>query len=176
MEKTITEALAEIKVIGKRITSKDDALQNALVRSSDKIDPHEANGGSTAYVASLKQGIKALTDNIVAIRTAILKKNCEETITVAGVTKTISEWLVWKREVYPVLSSLYNGMQNRIRRADSDMDSYGRMSQGEDKKSAIINADIQALNNDAEQIAACYEQLDGQLSLKNATLMVDIPE
>ncbi len=47
---TITEALAEIPTIEKRIEKKREFILNYLYRQSSVRDPHEKDGGSTVLI------------------------------------------------------------------------------------------------------------------------------
>ena len=47
---TITEALAEIPTIEKRITKKQEFITNYLFRVSSTRDPHEKDGGSAELI------------------------------------------------------------------------------------------------------------------------------
>src|SRR6185312_10013036 len=113
---TITEALAEIKTIGKRIESKRAAIQPYLARQDGVRDPLEKDGGSAKYIAQERQAIGDLTDRVIALRRGIQKANDTTTVTINGKSRTISEWLTWRRDIAPgekqFLANLRAGLQN----------------------------------------------------------------
>src|SRR6266851_1458935 len=96
MGMTITEALAEIKTIGKRLEKKKQAVLANIGRDSRLKDPLE---DSVKYVAQERQAIEDLEKRIVAIRTAIQKKNLETPCTVGENTFMVQEWLNLRKEV-----------------------------------------------------------------------------
>jgi len=94
MEKTtITEALAEIPTITKRIQKKQEFILNYLYRSSSVRDPHEKDGGAQLLISREIQAINDLQYRIVSIRAAIQEANRNNTITIGNTTKTIADWL-----------------------------------------------------------------------------------
>ncbi len=96
---TITEALAEIKTLEKRIEKKSGSLQPYIGRQEGVKDPLEKSGGSAAFIAAERQSIGDLQKNIVNLRIGINRANDNTTITIEGVTRTISEWLIWRRDI-----------------------------------------------------------------------------
>ena len=54
---TITEALAEIPTIQKRIKAKQDFILGYLYRQSTTRDPHEGSGGSATLISRELQAI-----------------------------------------------------------------------------------------------------------------------
>jgi len=100
-EITITEALAEIPTIEKRIEKKEEFILNYLYRQSSVRDPHEKDGGSNVLITREKQAIADLQLRLIKIRSAIQKANSENSITIGAQTKTITDWLTWRREIAP---------------------------------------------------------------------------
>ena len=68
---TITEALADIKTIGKRVAKKQEFVGSYLARVEAAKDPHAAHGGSAKVIDSERQSISDLWRRVVTIRTAI---------------------------------------------------------------------------------------------------------
>src|SRR5579871_6226322 len=101
MALTITEALAEIKTIGKRMEKKREGVLPYLARQDGIRDPFEKEGGSLSYIAAERQGLRDLGSRIVALREGIQRANDTTTITISGQTRTISQWLTWRREIAP---------------------------------------------------------------------------
>ena len=87
---TITESLAEIKTIGKRLIKKRHALGSYIARDVRVRDPLEKNGGSEKFVAEERQSIADLENRVIAIRTAIQQSNLNSTVTVGGSTRSVA--------------------------------------------------------------------------------------
>src|SRR5689334_8132500 len=101
MKITITEALAEIKTIAKRIEKKRETVGQYIARQDALKDPFQDRGGSRQVLATERQSIADLTSRIVTIRTAIARANSDTVVEVGGRKMSIEEWLVWRREVLP---------------------------------------------------------------------------
>lgn len=96
---TITEALAEIKTIFKRIETKKNSIGQYMYRLENQKDPLEKDGGSAEFIQRELQAISDLEERVVALRRAIAEANCNTTIEVDGVKRTIEDWLIWRREI-----------------------------------------------------------------------------
>jgi hypothetical protein len=72
---TITEALAEIPTIVKRIDKKQEFILNFLYRQSAVRDPHEKDGGSSELIKREMQAIDDLQARLVKIRSSIQLAN-----------------------------------------------------------------------------------------------------
>lgn len=180
----ITEALAEIKTITARLEKKKQNIGRYLVRPEALRDPLEKDGGSAASVAADLQSIQDLTDRVVELRRAINSANGTAFITINDTTKTISEWLTWRKEVAPFLRALYRDMADAIdvaRRTASGAKqrnlgrAYGAADRGLDEivaQEVVVNVEEKLLSADIERIESTLGALDGQLSLKNATVHV----
>lgn len=84
---TITEALAEIKTIGKRIEKKREFIGGFLARQDGVRDPLEKDGGSAKAIAGERQSVNDLEDRIVALRRGIQRANDETSVTINGITR-----------------------------------------------------------------------------------------
>lgn len=174
---TITEALAEMKTVVKRIEAKRKSVTQYLVRSEALKDPMEKDGGSQKYVEQEMQAIADLENRLVELRCAIDDANNATAIQIEDQTRTISEWLIWRREVAPKREKFLKDIQMNIhsiregiRRGD-----FARKLDAEMKQQDIVvNFDEQALAKEVELLGSILGQLDGQLSLKNATITVDV--
>lgn len=98
---TITEALADLKTIAKRIEKKCDFILASLARPEGARDPLEKEGGAEKRVAEERQAIHDLQEYMIKVRRAIQKANESTSITVEGESRSIADWLVWRREVAP---------------------------------------------------------------------------
>lgn len=178
---TITEALAEIKTVTKRIESKRKFVGQYLVRGSDFKDPLEKEGGSQKNLEQEMQAIRDLEQRLVDLRRAINEANDATEITIEGVKKTISDWIIWRREVAPNRERFLDSIQRNIlgvreQQRYGNLRSLSRPSGQEQDKvtEVVVNISEQELAKEIEQIKNILGQLDGQLSLKNATVMVEI--
>lgn len=176
---TITEGLAEIRTITKRIVSKRLSIVPYLTRQEGLKDPLEKNGGSPAVIAREMQAIKDLEDRIVAIRCAIQSANDATTVEINGMARTISQWIIWRRDIAPDLKShlslhrqtLASVRQTAIRQGNAVVTNADKAAKPTD---FIINIDEGELAKAIEDMENTLGTLDGQLSLKNATVLINV--
>ena len=175
---TITEALAEIKTIEKRIEKKREFVLSYLLRQEMFKDPLEREGGSAAAIRRELQAIHDLEERRIAIRRAINAVNESATITISDQTRIIADWLVWRREVAPKQSQYFASLRIKIEqaRAEATRKGAGLSSSAETARpnDIVVNINEQDLARQIEALEEAQGKLDGQLSLKNATLMIDI--
>jgi hypothetical protein len=174
---TITEALAEIKTILKRLESKREFVRTYQFRVDSLKDPLEKDGGSAKAVAEANQAISDLELRIVQLRMAIQHANEHNHITVEGVEKPISDWLVWRREIAPGQERFVNDLAQRLLAARQAVTGqkykWGNEQKQDDKPvDIVVNIDEAKLSADKEKIKNILGTLDGQLSLKNATIQL----
>lgn len=178
MPLTITEALAEIKTIGKRVEKKRESLMGYLARQDGVRDPLEKDGGSAAFITAERQAIGDLTARVIALRRGIQKANDTTTVTVGDRSRSISEWLTWRRDVAPgergFLAALRNGV-NQVR-AQAQKSGASVVQPGgvaERPTDLVVNISEQDLAKQIEALEETLGTLDGQLSLKNATVIIE---
>lgn len=170
MPLTITEALAELKTLAKRLQAKRQYVVDHLIRPEIVKDPLEKDGGTPVVLAREAQAIADLAQRVITIRTSIQKANHITPVTVNGETRTLAEWLTWRKEVAPGHQSFLNAIRTGIQQnrkawaARTDTNGAG----------LLVNWDEAALAADIEKTEKILGELDGQLSLKNATVMVEI--
>lgn len=177
MPLTITEALAEIKTIGKRVEKKREAIQGFIGRQDGVRDPLEKEGGSVEYIKRERQAIADLDARLVALRRGIQRANDETTVTLGGKALSIADWLVWRRDVAPGeraflhnLRATINGVrQQAVKQGAAVVAPGGEASRPQD---FVINVSEQALAAESEAMEEILGALDGQLSLKNATTII----
>lgn len=179
MGMTITEALAEVKLIDKKIASKKDFILSFLIRPHAMRDPLGDSGGSRQVLEAERQAIKDLFERKVAIRRAIQQANASTEVTVEGETRTIADWLVWRREVAPMAGQLLRefkgkidqarnaAAQNRVALVPADKEAEGAGD-------LLVNLSEKKLAERAQHLETVLGVLDGQLSLKNATVQVEV--
>lgn len=180
MTMTITEALAEIKTIGKRLEKKKLFVQGYLWRQEGLKDPlAKEHGDSQTAIKSERQAVRDLQKRIIQIRTAIQKANTDTILTVADTTQTMAEWLIWKREVAPDHQQFLRDISNRLQQMRTDVQRKGlsvvnTSDLAKSPQDMIVNIDEHELAQEIEKLEEVLGNLDGQLSLKNATVMVEV--
>jgi hypothetical protein len=103
---TITEGLADLKTLRKRIDKKRESLGPYLARAEAIRDPLEKQGGSASHIKAEIQAVADLEAQYLDIRRRIAAANDATQITVSGVTKSIAQWLIWRREIAPSYQQL----------------------------------------------------------------------
>jgi len=173
---TITEALQEIKTILKRIEKKREFINGYLWRQNHLRDPHEKSGGSRDFISKERQAIKDLENNIIDIKQRISKANDSTQVTVCGETKTISEWLIWRREIAKprkyFLESIYSKVQSARAQAVRNNITISGSDVNASAMDLIINIDEKEVSQEVEKIVETLSTLDGQLSMKNSTVKI----
>lgn len=181
---TITEALAEIKTIGKRLETKKQFVLQNLGRDSRLLDPLE--GGSVQFIKRERQAIADLEKRIVTIRTAIQKSNFETSATVGEMTYTVSEWLTFRREVAAnrqmflnAINGAVRGVREKVQREGGRVNVAGVSATAivEGNKApleVIIYVNERELLEEQEGLEKTLGELDGKLSLLNATTTIDV--
>lgn len=182
---TITEALQEIKTIGKRLEKKRASISEYLARDSRIRDPLEKDGGSEKYIASERQAIADLETRIVGIRTAIQRSNLSTSTTIVDRAMTVAEWLTWRREVSEgsktFLTQLVNGIrgvraqvQQKGGRIVAALAAVNESNAKDAPPEVVVNIDEKSLLDEQERMESVLGELDGKLSLLNATTTIEI--
>lgn len=179
---TITEALAELKTLGKRIEKKREYIAQYLARQDGLKDPLLKDGGSVEVIVRERQAIRDMETRHVAIRTAIQRSNHATTITIVTVSKTVAEWLTWRKEIAPGAQAFVGKLRQGIvnARTQAQQKGWGIVSatvttaEAKAPTDILVNADEADLAAEAEQFETILGTLDGQLSLKNATVTIDV--
>lgn len=173
---TITEALAELKVIDKRILTKQEFIAQHVLRNEAMRDPLEKDGGSVSAITSALQSIHDLNEQKIKIRRAIQDVNGRTTITVSGTTRPIADWLVWRRDVSGQALQFLRGVSQGIEQQRKQALARGFKLSDPDAAGTgdiVVNMNEQHLSDQIEEMEAVLGTLDGQLSLKNATVMIE---
>lgn len=177
---TITEALAEIKTINKRIEKKREFVLHYLYRQEGLKDPLEKDGGSVDVIARERQGIADLEARIVTLRRGIQRANDTTMVTINGMSNTIGDWLTWRRDVAPNMQGFMSMIRQRLammrdqaKRGGSAVIQQNVVSPDTKPTDYIVNVDEADLAKEIEALEDTLGQLDGQLSLKNATIMIE---
>lgn len=176
---TIIEALQELKTIDKRIEKKHEAVLAYLFHQEGVKDPHEKAGGSAKFIKEALQSIDDLVLRRMRIRNAINVANQQHTITIDGDTYSVAEWLIYKRELHEGWKARLRAMLQAIRqqRDVARKNGLSVLEPGQDSdnpKNYILNADEPALYAAFEAGEVAFSQLDGKLSLANATIVIEV--
>ena len=174
---TITEALAEIKTAQARIQKKRETIMRYFSRDAKLRDPLEGDGGTQGYVKKERQSIKDLESRIVSIRSAIQDVNLKTNLTIGDTTKTVAEWLNWRREISTGQKSFLNQMASHVTQVRQQALRQGmKIAEGESYTpgDVVIAVGEQDLAKEIENMENVLGTLDGKLSLLNATTSVDV--
>lgn len=175
MKLTITEALAEIKTIAKRIQKNREFVEAFLYRQESRKDPHEKDGGSFQAVKSKRQAISDLENRLVSLRASINHANEITIVTICGESKTIADWIIWRREVSPAHKEMLNSLsQSLISMRDEARKKGMNVVNGaaENDMDIIVNINEKELYDEIEKTEEILGSLDGKLSLINATTFI----
>lgn len=179
MEKmTVTEALSEVNLIKKKIKSKQEKIRGALFRVEHVKDPFESDGGSEKMIQSEHQSLSDLNRRLEKIRSGISRANLETTITLGEEEKTIHDWLIWKREIATDYTTFVKDICNVVKVNNDAQAKNPQVYKDDEGKihlvKPITNVDYSEWLKRHEKLIEKYENLDGKLSLKNATILIQI--
>src|SRR5258706_707033 len=178
---TITEALAEQQTIIKRLAQKEEFQHAHAVRLKQMVDPLAAAGGSKAALEKDVQAYRDLAARYVLLRHKMLQANLTNNITLRGETKPIYDWLVWRRDLAPKMQVFYQRLvlhlqQMRAPRRQGQAIVGGNIAvnMADVKQDDLeVNLNESKLYEDKENLEAMLGELDGLLSLKNATITIE---
>ncbi len=176
-ETTITEALAELKVITKRIENKRQFVLQHLLIGQGMKDPLEKDGGSPQIIARELQSIHDLEEEQVRIRRAIAAANANNTITIAGEGRSIADWLTWRREISAGSIQFLREISKKIQGVRGEAARRGLANavvptQNAKADDIVVNLSEAELGGEIERLDTTLGTLDGLLSLRNATIVV----
>jgi hypothetical protein len=184
MEKlTITEALQEIKTTLGRLEKKRQGIIPYLARDHRARDPFENSGGSPEHIRKERQSIADLEQRIIKIRSAIQLANLQSSLAIEEATRTVAEWLTWRREISQHQVSFNGHLLDGIRSVRTEMQRKGG------KITAIASAEVNLSSDAIPEAVICIDEkqlieeqdrlqkilgsLDGKLSLFNATTIIE---
>ena len=177
---TITEALAELKTINKRLQTKRQNTLQYVARDARVKDPLEREGGSVEFLKRERQAIRDLEKRVVDIRTAIQRSNLETRASIGGHDMSVAEWLTWRREVSVASREYLNLLQYNIKNMRDKLQKEGRTmiaAQAEaDAKpgDVVVHLEEKLLLEEQEVFDTVTGELDGRLSLLNATTTIEV--
>lgn len=171
---TITEGLAEIRTIAKRIDKKLEFVREHLMRNSAMSDPLEKDGGSEKLVKEELQAIADLNQRVVDIRLAINRANESTRVKVGDQERTVAEWLVWRRDVAPRRGMMLSTLLRQLDHGRKTVEKNALDTDPEKRITFIPHVDEKKMRDEHEMHEQILGDLDGQLSLKNATVDLDL--
>ncbi len=175
MELTVTEALAEIKLILKKIKAKEQFVLLHCCRQSNLRDPFENDGGTSALIQREMQGIADLQTRWINIRTAITAANLSNKLTIQDKTMTVAEWLTWKREISESSARFMQMVESAINTIRQKV--QGRTdAAGQQPVDVIVSLSEKNLHEVRLAENEVLDLLDGRLSLFNATTTITLPD
>lgn len=174
MALTITEALAEIKTIDARITRAQDFVRTYLVRQRKIIDPLDSEGGSVAAIERQRQSLRDLRERRIALRSAIARSNQNMPVTIEGVSRSVADWIVWKREIAPGLRQEYASLAGYLDGIRTQARQKNISVGGDAPDDVIVNVQELALSEERDLLEKILGTLDGQLSLINARTEIEV--
>jgi hypothetical protein len=177
---TVTEGLAEIKTLLKRIEAKRKFILDHVGRLGQYKDPFEQDGGAVSIIKRERQAFKDLLQRIVRIRVAIQAQNRATSLTVEGMTLTVAEWLAWRKDAAPQIQALLTGLCNGVAELKTEtlQSTYRNSAQnaGAGSENFVLHLSETDLAKETENFQQVIGVLDGQLSLLNATTMITVPD
>lgn len=173
---TITEALAEVKLTEKKIEKKKANIAANLTRFEHTPDPYSKDGGSQKVMGQELQAIQDLEIRLINIRGAIAEANIKTKLTIGETTRSLYDWITWKREIAEKRIKTFNEFGSAIKRAiDKEAASPTALKNAEGAYTfakLVPNLDYSMLQSKFEKEGELQAVLDGKLSLKNATTTV----
>ncbi len=175
---TITEALADIKVLNKRILKKQEFVNSHLLTGDHIKDPYADKGGVKKIVEEELQSIGDIRIRIVTLRAAINQANMNTGITINGETKSMYSWLTWRREIMETETVFVAKSAAKIQAELSQYNNRPQVWKDDDEKQHLVHleptVDPKLFQDASEKLDVIAGSLDGQLSMKNATTFVHI--
>lgn len=176
---TITEALAEVKLITKKINNKFAFVTANFARSSALKDPFEKDGGAAQVIGAEWQAIADLQKRLTAIRSQIQKSNLENAVEIEGHTATVAEWLAWRKEVATSQRQMLQDLNNRVNVSRTNFQNTMQKSKEQNPNSFVDQELVFHLN--PKQLAERLQKhddimakLDGRLSAHNAVTTIEL--
>jgi hypothetical protein len=181
---TITEALQEIKTIGKRLEKKRQTVGQYLARDSRFHDPFEKDGGSAKFIQAERQSIADLESRVISIRTSIQRSNLDSKMTIGSDTRSVAEWLTWRRELAANAANFLRAITQTLGKTRDEVQKKGgkvvaavaqvnEAAGPADPPQVIVNVDEKKVIEEQEQMEQTLGDLDGRLSLFNATTIIE---
>jgi hypothetical protein len=181
MPTTISEGLREVKTLHERIAKRRAFVNQHLHRQANMRDPLEGKGGQAEMINRELQAIGDMEARVIELRRAITVASLQTPVTVGDRTLSIYDWIIWKREIAPrevehqqQIVQLLNAARMSARtRWLSVVATAG--ADADNSQDVIFNISEAALQEASDKLTRDLGALDGLLSVKNATTVIDIP-
>ena len=168
---TVTEALAELKTLNKRLEKKRGFLLEHVCRPDTVVDPLVSDGGQQKCWEEAWQSHEALWKRYVDLRVAIQRSNLETRLQVGINTAPVAFWLSWRRDQAAGIKAFGRALT----RAPEQMRENIRKQISPDTKIDVIcNVSELKLAEFEESHEEMWGELDGKLSLLNATTFIEV--
>jgi len=176
---TITEGLQDIKTISKRIDKKREFVCNHVLRQEKIKDPLAKDGGSEMVLSRELQAIKDLFEQLIKIRSASNSSNQAVMVRIGDRKRSVADWITWKRDVAPKEQTLWAALTKQIHAIRGQAMGKGlRVIKATDEvqgpDDVVVHVNEVALAGWGESTEEMLGKLDGQLSLINATTMIEV--
>jgi hypothetical protein len=175
---TVTEALSEINLIKKKIEKKRETVLNSLIKPKHLKDKLESQGGSREFIKAELQSMNDLMARHLKLKGSIAAANIGNMIAVNGVTRSIHDWLNWKRDLSAGDLQFNTQIHKDVQKHFDTLAKQPQVFKDDDGKTHLLEYEANVEYGDfiksSEAIQETLEKLDGQLSLKNATILLDV--
>lgn len=178
---TVTEALAELPTLKKRITKLRVEIGNYSSRPAKERDPHyKIEGGSRGWIERQLQSVRDMETRYLRIRQSIQRSNLDSMLSVEGVERPVMEWLNWRNEIAKeqgmMPQALLNAIQRQRKAATAAGGKLGTEKEAQGDNDIIVNVHESDLIDQVQKHETIMGALDGKLSLHNATTMIELPD
>jgi len=171
---TVTEKLARLKTLKKQIEVGEQFVLQYAVRDERMKDPLESGGGTKTVLAQKIQALNDLRAQYVRDRDSVAKSNAVTKVPVGKQIRTISEWLIWRREVANTYKIFLAALQQAVIRGRTvlSVPAHRQQEVGVSEIRIAVGIDEKVLGQEIEDFEVILGELDAQLSLSNATTQV----
>jgi ribosomal protein L7/L12 len=159
---SVSEALSEFVTLDQWLAKKQAFVLQHLSGEAALRDRFASQGGTTAVLARERQSIHEIEERKILLRRLIQRANEATEITFENVTRSIADWLAWKREV--LTRHVQHLEQVRL-----------LLTAHRGQQKITVHLDERELLAELEKWSSFETWLTGQLSLRNATMTVDVP-
>lgn len=175
---TITEGLAELKLIKAKIESEIADMARYVARAEVSPDPLAGTGQNSAeYVKSREQAIADHSMRYMQIKAAIDIANWSTLLTIDSTTMPVAGWLIWRRELAPLMQVQHKTVRSAIDAARVYTERIAASMPTVDGKRpqlrTVVNVNEIDENAEVKRIADILGTLDARLSLLNATTVIE---
>lgn len=168
---TVTEALAELKTLNKRIEKKRGFMLEHICRPDTVVDPLVSDGGQEKCWNEAWQSHEGLWKRYVDLRVAIQRSNLDTQVQVGVHTASVAFWLSWRRDQAAGIKEFRRALR---RQPESMRANIRKQISQETKIDVICNVSELQLAEMEESHEELWGELDGKLSLLNATTFIDV--